>query len=176
MKKKENQKNPFAKFANVFSMIDPALQDTFIHEYLLAAGILILGVVLAIALRKISLIGTPLLISFFLAVITTFRVIRCIEGEILIYEGTCVEVSKMKDRRKYITLEINNDIFLLIYTSRYKKIKKGNIVRAFCIPSSITQKANDLYVTSIPYCIQLVKKNVADNTDETLSKKKQRKF
>lgn len=151
-----------------FTDIDLPLQQQFQKQFFYSAGILLLAVFWFVTTKDLF---SSLLIIFFalmFAVFTLYRVFNCLEDNVVIFKGTCVDIYIPKKKkpsyffthfyeRAYITVKTDNDIFIEIYIPQNFKCKLQNHVTAYAPPSYLFAKNSNTFSLSSFYYLYVDK-------------------
>ncbi len=152
-------KNKGKDISNVsFYDIDGELRAAFVRQYALSAFLLGGGIVLALYFKSASFFLLFFMLAAAFAALTTYRIVQCMEGNVLCAEGTCVEIYEHKLKvyeRKYIIIESDDSKFIKVHVENPSRrgFKEGNTVKCYFHKNSIYTAADNTYnIISYYYC------------------------
>ena len=157
------------KFVELFRQIDEPLQNHFYMLYVYDVVLLIAGICASIALKSINSALLSLVAFLIIFFINTYRVTKCLEGEVFKIEGICEETDgnfykkhsfssflyKSKNpvrlKRDYVLIKTADEKYVKIYTSKHYVLRPGNQIVAYIPKDGLFIENKDSYMANILY-------------------------
>jgi len=174
MEKKRNKEK--VSFIEMLFSIDEPFREKITIDFIKAFFILIIGIIISIILKQLSIILIALLCFVILGGIAFYKVLACTEGLCHIYEGECLGVKY--DAHPSCVIRLNDGSYLEIFGDIKKsKLTKGDIVVAYIPYKSITEViVGSSYKTHTCYYIYIKQKSYGEYQNEGHSIEKRSVF
>lgn len=151
------------KIIDKFMLIDEVFRVQLIQQAMMSLILVIIGVIISIISKK----WEPFLFLGFcgicIIIIVIFRFLKCIDGDVGIYEGVCTNVyvkrkNKLKPERSFFEITTEDNYIIRIYGKNVKKINIGNKICVYTPFSNLVRKTEDFYILN-SYYYYYVRKN-----------------
>lgn len=152
------------KIINKFMLIDEVFRIHLIQQTMISFALPIIGIIISILSKR----WDPFLFlgfcSICIVIIIIYRFLKCIDGDVGIYEGVCTNVyavkkkNKLKLERDFFELTTEDNYIIRIYGRNVKKIDIGNDICVYAPFTNLVRKTEDFYVLN-SYYYYYVRKN-----------------
>lgn len=162
MKEKKTNTNVYK-----FKDLPIEIQDHFIKMYYACIFIVCVGAVATFFTKfNFSILASTLIIGLIIAIPNTYNICRCLEGNIEVFEGICVDVTIGKNnKRSFMTIRTEDDCYIQIVIPKKSSYAVNNLIALYCPKNSVYQKTPDSGIANSYYLIHKIR------TDGTNSEK-----
>lgn len=152
--------NKLKKIKEELFSIDEAFRNHMIMQLGEAILLFICGIIIAIMIKDIKFFLFTLLASIIFIGLIYYKILACVEGSCLQYEGVCICLSKgERIKYPYLIMQMESGEYIEINgaTIKKKKIREGDTIVAYIPYKSLYSVNDNTYKTNTVFYIHIKK-------------------